>query len=65
MLYLAKVLPAVMHDFFAAGKDTTSNALNWAVLYLVHYPDVQIKLYEEVERIVGKSISSTLHDRNR
>ena len=54
-----------MQNFFAAGKDTTSNALNWAILYLLHSPNVQRKLYEEVERVVGKSTLPTLGNRNR
>ena len=54
-----------MSDFFGAGSDTISNALSWAILYLLHYPDVQMKLYEEVERVSGKSTLPTLGDRNR
>ena len=54
-----------MKDFFAGGSDTVSKTVDWAVLYMIHHPDVQMKLYEEVERVVGKSILPTIGNRNR
>jgi len=54
-----------MTDFFLAGSDTTSTTLNWAVLHLLHYPNIQAKLQEELDKVVGKSRWPSLTDRNR
>lgn len=31
-------------DIFGAGVETTTTVLKWAVLYLLHYPEVSIPL---------------------
>eukprot|EP01114_Cavostelium_apophysatum_P005490 TRINITY_DN1653_c0_g1_i1.p1 TRINITY_DN1653_c0_g1~~TRINITY_DN1653_c0_g1_i1.p1 ORF type:complete len:309 (-),score=53.14 TRINITY_DN1653_c0_g1_i1:230-1156(-) len=46
--------------FLTAGQDTTSSLLDWTVLYLGKYPDVQRKLREEVDTILaGGSLLET------
>ncbi|KAL4230411.1 Cytochrome P450 3A4 [Mactra antiquata] len=37
----------------AAGYDTTSSLLTWITYYLALYPDHQVRLYEEIQQIVG------------
>ncbi|XP_070571422.1 cytochrome P450 2F3-like [Ptychodera flava] len=41
-------------DMFAAGTETTSTTLMWAWLLMMKYPDVQYKVQEEIDRVVGK-----------
>lgn len=36
---------------FAAGTDTTATALRWALLYLIHYPEVQDKMLSEILQV--------------
>jgi len=38
---------------FVAGHETTSSALAWALNYLRVYPDIQQKIYEEIQQVVG------------
>ncbi|KAF1949069.1 cytochrome P450 [Byssothecium circinans] len=45
-----------------AGSETTSAALNTAMLHLAAYPDVLKKAYEEILRVVGTSRSPTFAD---
>jgi cytochrome P450 len=52
-----------MSDFFVAGADTTSVTLSWAMLYLLHNPDVEKKVQEELDLVVGRSRLPTLADR--
>ena len=54
-----------MADFFLAGTDTTSTTLSWAMLYLLHYSDVQLKLQDEIDKQIEKSRLPNLADRNR
>jgi len=42
--------------FFAAGHETTASALSWAFNYLRIYPEIQQKIYEEINQVVGDRI---------
>lgn len=42
-----------MADLFSAGLETVTSTLEWAFVFLMRNPDVQKKLYEEIERVIG------------
>ncbi|CAI0390596.1 unnamed protein product [Linum tenue] len=42
-------------EFLSAGTDTTTTALEWVMANLVKYPDVQEKLFREIESMVEGS----------
>ncbi|XP_072021832.1 cytochrome P450 2J5-like [Amphiura filiformis] len=50
-------------DLFAAGTDTTSNTILWAILLLTQYPHVQEKVQEEIDDVIGRERPPTLPDR--
>jgi len=39
---------------FAAGHETTSNALTWTFYLLANHPEIQKKLHEELDAVLGK-----------
>ena len=39
-------------ELFAAGTETTSTTLSWALLYLLHYPEAQAKCQQEIQRVI-------------
>ncbi|RXG61450.1 cytochrome P450 4c3 [Armadillidium vulgare] len=41
--------------FMFEGHDTTAAALNWTLYLFGQYPEIQDKVYEEIESIFGKS----------
>ncbi|XP_010941433.1 cytochrome P450 89A2-like [Elaeis guineensis] len=45
---------ALCLEFLNAGTDTTSTALQWIMANLVKRQDIQAKLLEEIEEVVGK-----------
>ncbi|KAH3882342.1 hypothetical protein DPMN_006277 [Dreissena polymorpha] len=49
---LSTLLSTIL-DLFTAGSDTTSNSLNWCILYLQEYPEVQRKCREEIHEKFG------------
>lgn len=55
----------VLYDLFVAGAETTSNTLEFAMLYMVLHPEVQTKVQEEIDRVVGKSRRVTLEDKSK
>lgn len=49
-------------DLWAAGQETVVNTITWAIIYMIHYPDVQIKLQTELDqKLQGRAF--TLADR--
>ena len=40
--------------FFSAGIDTTRLTLRFALLHMATYPEIQAKVQEEIDRVVGK-----------
>ena len=55
-------------DFFMAGSETTSTALKWALLFMLHFPDVQTKVQDELDTVIGKPTGEgvvTLADKSR
>ncbi|KAJ8250337.1 hypothetical protein COCON_G00222590 [Conger conger] len=40
-------------DIFGAGVETTSTVLKWAIAYLIHHPQVQKKIQEELDSRIG------------
>ncbi|XP_024916279.1 steroid 17-alpha-hydroxylase/17,20 lyase isoform X2 [Cynoglossus semilaevis] len=50
-------------DIFGAGVETTTTVLKWAIIYLLHYPQVQRHIQEELDTKVGSGRSPKLSDR--
>jgi len=40
-------------DLFLAGSETTSNTMEFAILYMILNPDVQKRVQAEIDSIVG------------
>ena len=52
-----------MIDLFLAGMETTSSALLWTFLYLLHHPEIQSRVHDELDRVVGKDKLPSLDDK--
>ncbi|XP_028278679.1 steroid 17-alpha-hydroxylase/17,20 lyase [Parambassis ranga] len=50
-------------DIFGAGVETTTTVLKWAIIYLIHYPQVQMNIQDELDSKVGRHRSPQLSDR--
>ncbi|OCT57159.1 hypothetical protein XELAEV_18003904mg [Xenopus laevis] len=50
-------------DIFGAGVETTTTVLKWTIAYLLHYPEVQTKIQEELDFKVGFGRHPVLSDR--
>ena len=48
---------------FIAGHETTSNALTWTFYLLSQYPDVERKLHDEIELVLGNNSSNNAGNR--
>ena len=52
----------LMADVVFAGSDTTSSTIAWFILHMVVYPNVQEKIHEELDRVVGENVSPRWQD---
>ncbi|XP_056410249.1 cytochrome P450 2C26-like, partial [Hyla sarda] len=47
----------------AAGTDTTTTTLNFCLLVMSHYPDVQAKVQQEIDEVTGSQLPPGIMDR--
>ncbi|MEQ2201502.1 hypothetical protein XENOCAPTIV_013426 [Xenoophorus captivus] len=52
-------------DIFGASQDTLSTALQWIILILVKYPEIQARLQLEVDRVVDQDRLPSIEDQPR
>ncbi|KAG9344410.1 hypothetical protein JZ751_011080 [Albula glossodonta] len=62
-VYLDKeFVPPTVSDIFGASQDTLSTALQWIILLLVRFPDIQHQLHEEVAKVVDSTRLPNIED---
>jgi len=54
----------MLFDLFGGGTETTATCMKWGILYFLHYPEVQIKMRQELDDVVGTSRPPSLNDRS-
>ncbi|XP_053112400.1 cytochrome P450 2D17 isoform X2 [Hemicordylus capensis] len=55
-------LSLVIGDLFAAGTETTTTTLRWGLLHMILHPNVQSKVQEEIDEVIGKYRSPQMED---
>lgn len=55
---------STMTDLIGAGQDTVSTAMQWIILLLVKYPEIQAKLHAVIDKEVGSDRLPTIEDRH-
>ncbi|XP_046368570.2 cytochrome P450 1A1-like [Haliotis rufescens] len=56
---------STIDDLFGAGFGTVANTMEWATLYMADNPEVQAKVQQEIDDVVGQSRRPTLEDRGK
>ncbi|XP_020913346.1 steroid 17-alpha-hydroxylase/17,20 lyase [Exaiptasia diaphana] len=54
-----------MNDTFAAGMETTSVQILWFLYFMIRHPDIQEKVQEELDTVLGKDSYAGWEDRTR
>ncbi|KAF4115660.1 hypothetical protein G5714_003149 [Onychostoma macrolepis] len=52
-LFHSKNLHCTINNLFAAGTDTTTTTLRWGLLLMAKYPEIQDKVQDEIDRVIG------------
>ncbi|XP_069775653.1 cytochrome P450 2K1-like isoform X2 [Narcine bancroftii] len=50
-------------DLFIAGMGTAATTIRWALYIMMKYPDIQKKVQEEIDRVIGSERSPRMEDR--
>ncbi|KAK7795349.1 hypothetical protein U0070_011003, partial [Myodes glareolus] len=58
-------LGAVVTDLFTAGILTTSTTLSWALLLMILHPDVQGRVQQEIDEVIGQVRCPEMADQAR
>ncbi|XP_054597512.1 cytochrome P450 1B1 [Nothobranchius furzeri] len=63
-LLTKEFVEATVADLIGAGQDTMSTAMQWIILLLVKYPDMQAKLHRLIDDKVGRDRLPSVEDRS-
>uniref|UniRef100_K9IY94 Cytochrome P450 n=1 Tax=Desmodus rotundus TaxID=9430 RepID=K9IY94_DESRO len=58
-------LRMVVSDLFSAGMLTTSTTLVWALLFMIRHPDVQRRVQQEIDEVIGQVRPPEMGDQAR
>ncbi|OWF45795.1 cytochrome P450 2C23-like [Mizuhopecten yessoensis] len=56
-------LKVVLGNLYIAGTETTATTIKWAILFLIHNPEVQTKVRQEIENVIGCSRIPSMNDK--
>lgn len=63
--YSVEDLISICTDLFFAGAESTSNTIEFIVMYMVRHPEVQEKLQQELDSVLQRSRRPNLDDKNK
>ncbi|XP_035676731.1 cytochrome P450 2U1-like [Branchiostoma floridae] len=55
----------LVRQLFLAGTDTTATTLHWAVLFMILHPDIQQKVQQEIDSVLGPNQDPSMEHRSQ
>ena len=57
--------PDLCADLIIAGTDTSAQTVNWFLLIMANRPEIQARVHEELDRVIGRDALPAVDDRTR
>lgn len=58
-----KHLIEVIKDLYAAGIETSNTTLTWSLLYMATWPEIQKKVQQQLDEVIGRERMPSYQDR--
>lgn len=58
-------LKRTIQDLFIAGSETLNTTLKWCYMFMALHPDIQQRVQDEIEQVVGSGRLPTIKDRDQ
>ncbi|XP_013391042.1 cytochrome P450 2C15 [Lingula anatina] len=55
----------IIVDLYLAGTETTANTLRWSLVHMVNHPDVQKRVQQEIDQVIGQGRVANMEDKAR
>ncbi|KAM5145948.1 cytochrome P450 2C19-like [Mantella aurantiaca] len=63
--FTVRNLKSSLYDMILGGTDSTATTINFGYLILIKHPELQDKLHEEIEQVIGQVREPTAEDRSK
>ena len=63
--FTERYLYHILNDMIFAGTETMSSTIRWGLLYMIVYPEIQEKVYQELVSVVGQECLPSITDKCR
>ncbi|XP_069584440.1 cytochrome P450 2K6-like isoform X1 [Ranitomeya imitator] len=54
-------LLSILTTLFMAGTDTTSSTIRWAITFMVLKPEIQKRVHDEIDKVIGSAVPRIDH----
>ena len=57
-------LATVIEDFLIMGTDPTAVTITWFIMFMIQYPEIQEKVFQEISNTIGTERTPTMQDKS-